>query len=81
MAELRREPFTHDDRTYHVVILDAGSKGIVGVAEHGGRPVRATRLRVARRPNGLAPAQVDGLIDDVKRRLLGVRPRRGRAAR
>jgi hypothetical protein len=76
MAEIRREPFTLYDRTYHLIVLDLGRQGLRGQAEWVGRTVRATRVDVAS-GSGLAPDQVDALIDAVKRRLIEVRPKWG----
>jgi len=76
MAEIRREPFTLYDRTYHLIVLDLGRRGLRGQAEWVGRPIRATRVDVAP-ASSFTPEQVDAMIDAVKRRLIEVRPKWG----
>jgi hypothetical protein len=75
MTEIRREQFSHGGRAYAVVVTDDG-RHVRAVATAGGRAIRRTQIDLPPRDAsvGLADAVVDGLIDDVKRRLIALRP-------
>ena len=78
VREIRRESFSHQGRAYAVVVIDDGRR-LTAVAERDGKTARGGRFPAAPYGwGGYSAAEVDNLIDAVKRWLIdGARPSGG----